>query len=231
MTTLEHGILQTHPWGQIFWGQKGATIDWLKHSFPTYHFVRGRQVHGDHSAFVSSASDDLVNQADGLMTHHPQVALCSITADCVPVLIYCAHSKMIAAIHAGWRGVANRIVPKTIQTMTGLKAKTSELCVWIGPHIQQSSFEVQEDVKDDILSSLKGLEHNTFLDESNFAQPAASRFHMDLSKILTEQLCQMGVILEQIDISNLDTKSDPKFCSARREPSNPARQISFIVLT
>lgn len=233
MTDFAYGTLQPHSWGHVFWGQKGVTIDWLKSQFPQYQFIRARQIHGDHSVLVNGSSDDLAHQADGLITQHSQLALCSITADCVPVLIYSAHSKMIAAIHAGWRGVANRIVPKTIQTMTDLGAKPDQVLVWIGPHIQQASFEVQEDVKDQILLSLKTpLHHDTHscYEESTFVQPKLNKYHVNLSKVLIEQLCQLGVIPRQIQISNQDTKSNEKFCSARREPSDPARQISFIVL-
>ncbi len=63
-------------------------------------------------------------------------------------------TQLIVGIHAGWRGVANRILPKSIARMHALGAPNQEVHVIIGPHIQKNSFEVNFDVRDSILTSI-----------------------------------------------------------------------------
>ena len=63
-----------------------------------------------------------------------QVCLCISTADCIPVLCYDTRRKVIAAIHAGWRGTVKRIVEKTLDKMVELYGtKGEDVQAYIGP--------------------------------------------------------------------------------------------------
>jgi YfiH family protein len=66
------------------------------------------------------------------------------TADCLPLLVTNVDGTIVASIHAGWRGLLNGVIEKTIEKMNILP---NELLVWLGPAISQKHFEVGFDVK------------------------------------------------------------------------------------
>ncbi len=99
------------------------------------------QVHG---CQVSTDAQGLV-QADASITTQTGKVSVVMTADCLPLLITDKYGTCIAAIHAGWRGLANGIIKETIQRMP---ARTQDLLVWLGPAIGPNQFEVGQDVFD-----------------------------------------------------------------------------------
>jgi len=66
------------------------------------------------------------------------------TADCLPLLVTNIDGTIVAAIHAGWRGLLNGVIENTIEKMNMLP---NELLIWLGPAISQKHFEVGFDVK------------------------------------------------------------------------------------
>jgi YfiH family protein len=81
--------------------------------------------------------------ADASFTTQPGVVCAVLTADCLPVLITDQQARVIAAVHAGWRGLAQRIISATVQR---LAVPPAELLVWLGPAIGPQAFEVGADV-------------------------------------------------------------------------------------
>ena len=81
-------------------------------------------------------------QADALVTNLKNIALCIITADCVPVLLHDSQKQIIAAIHAGWKGAKSGIVNNTIDSMLKMGSKAEDIICYIGPCIRQKSYEV-----------------------------------------------------------------------------------------
>ena len=70
-----------------------------------------------------------------------------LTADCAPILIYDDKVKMVAAIHAGWRGAFKGIIDKVIKFMIQKGCKLENITAAIGPTISQKNYEVKEDFK------------------------------------------------------------------------------------
>ncbi len=86
---------------------------------------------------------------DALVTDIPGYCLCVSTADCVPVLLYDTRKKVVAAIHAGWRGTVARIVEKTVSVMDNqYGSQGKDLIACIGPSISLEAFEVGDEVYD-----------------------------------------------------------------------------------
>ncbi|GAC15882.1 peptidoglycan editing factor PgeF [Aliiglaciecola lipolytica] len=83
-------------------------------------------------------------KADASFTTEKNMVCAVMTADCLPILVADTAGSCVAAIHAGWRGLANGIIENTIHSM-GIPA--NQLMVWIGPHISQRHFQVSEDLK------------------------------------------------------------------------------------
>ncbi len=215
----------------VFFGKKNSQIDNLKSAFPEFKFHRTKQVHSDKFIQTNADSVDYSTEADAQYSKLKSTALCSITADCIPVLIFNPHSKSIAAIHAGWRGVENQITMKTIEGFCSL-AERKNCLVFIGPHIQQKSFECDEDVKNLLLAAIPNNLNS--IDEKDlvihYQVADKNKFKVDLHKILNAQLEAVGVSPENISALYIDTFSDERFHSHRRDKAQAGRQISFVAV-
>ncbi|MFM6928403.1 MAG: peptidoglycan editing factor PgeF [Bdellovibrio sp.] len=213
----------------LFFGGTESQLPRLKEAYPHFKFTRVKQIHCD---VVVESKDDLLDYqqiADAHFSTTPNLALCVITADCVPVLFYHQKTGTIAGVHAGWRGVANRILIKTIHTLKSRGIPAAELEVIIGPHIQKNSFEVGLDVRDQILSSLGSLPET---EKSLFWEPKGpEKALVDLNLIVKAQLDSEGIPFDQVFDLHLDTVTDTFFHSHRRDKEKAGRQVSFICRT
>lgn len=110
------------------------------------------QVHGDVALDAAQvAADDHPDgglpdapEADASFTSAPGVVCAILTADCLPVLFCDAGGKVVAAAHAGWRGLAGGVLARTVGAMRG--AGAGEILAWLGPAIGPRQFEVGIDV-------------------------------------------------------------------------------------
>lgn len=99
-----------------------------------------------HSATVLEAlAENQKKNADALFTRECNRVCAVLTADCLPILICNKRGTQVAAIHAGWRGLANGIVEATLNA---LREPPNELLIWLGPAIGPQKFEVGQDVYD-----------------------------------------------------------------------------------
>lgn len=213
----------------VFMGGLQAQLPQLAQAYPEYQLVRVKQIHSD--AVVETINPTLDYQiiADAHYTREKNLALCVITADCVPVFFYDPVTNLIAGVHAGWRGVAVRLIPKTIQKLIEQGAEASRLNVIIGPHIQKQSFEVGNDVRDQILSSLGPLSAE---DRTLYAESLSeSKALVDLNQVVRTQLQQQGIESDNLFNLHIDTFKNPDFHSHRRDKEKAGRQISFICRT
>jgi len=209
----------------LFFGKKDAQIENLRNTFPQFQFSHIRQTHGDLISHKNSANLGDTPEADAQWSELENTGLCISTADCTPVFIFDHRKKRVAGIHAGWRGVAQRLLPKTIQELVKAGSSTDDLQIAIGPHIQQKSFEVQADVKDLLVKSCADSDHE-------FIQtlPTESKFLVDLNSIVKSQIQEFEIPPDQVFDLHLDTKTDLRFHSHRRDKEKSGRQLSFILL-
>lgn len=84
-------------------------------------------------------------KADAVYSNQPNHVCAVLTADCLPVLVCNKQGTQIAAIHAGWRGLANGIIENTLNT---LQIPPEDTLVWLGPAIGPSQFQIRKDVYD-----------------------------------------------------------------------------------
>lgn len=219
----EHGFLIEAARFKIFLGKKTSQLDTLKKIFPRYHFSRIHQVHGNSIECKTEGNWQKTPQADAQWTELASTALCISTADCVPVFLYDTLQKKIAGIHAGWRGVAQRIVINTCQAFLKSGSQPENIYAVIGPHIQMPSFEVQDDAKVQIEGSVVN-----FLPE--WIQKIGShKYLIDLNNVVKAQLQEASIQPDHLFNLFIDTKTDPNFHSYRRDKEKSGRQISFIV--
>ncbi len=121
----------------------------------------------------------------------------------------------MAAIHAGWRGLAANIIPKTVSQMT---VAPDTLLVWLGPAIGPNAFEVRSDVKDEFPNH-----------QNAFTPINKEQWHCDLYAIARSQLEACGVSAAYG--GDHCTYSEPAlFHSYRRDGSAAGRMASAIMI-
>ncbi len=177
--------------------------------------IRIKQTHSDIA--IPALTDNHHKEADAVFTYqNNQVCLIS-TADCLPVLLTNRQGTAVAAIHAGWRGLAKNIIPKTIQTM-GLAG--SDLLAWLGPAISQPCYEVGEEVREQFLQ-------NDPATAAAFIPSPNARWLANLYAIARLQLTQWGV--KPIFGGEYCTYSDKaRFFSYRRDGAILGAMASLI---
>ncbi len=151
-------------------------------------------------------ADEII--ADASFTQLTGVPCVVLTADCLPIVLCDTQGTMVAAIHAGWRGLANGIIEKTVNAMR-LNAH-SELMAWMGPAISQPHFEVGTEVRDAF------LKHN--LQAAIAFKPGANegKWMGDLFSLARMRLKEVG--LSQIYGGDHCTYTDEtQFYSYRRD--------------
>lgn len=195
--------------------------------------VTGHQVHGAKIAVVDSPGitrEDLEGY-DVFLTRTPGVAVGVRTADCVPVLLYDPGKRIVAAIHAGWKGSVQRITQKAVMKMVNdFGSNAADIRAAFGPAIGAESFQVGEEVVGYFKAQGFPLDDIWFFNKGMGESPMYHGHHIDLMKANAWLLEQSGVAREHIFISDIDTYTDPAFYSARREGIGTGRNISAIRL-
>lgn len=110
--------------------------------------VRPRQVHGVRVMRAHAAAGIAAEEADAVVSDVPGLAVAVVTADCVPVLVAERGGARVAAIHAGWRGLAGGVVAEGFAALLRGGARPEELRAVIGPCIGPCCYEVDAPVLD-----------------------------------------------------------------------------------
>ena len=184
------------------------------------------QIHSNKFIFIDKAYDDKEKpKADAIITNQKNFPIAVLTADCAPILIYDDKVKMIAAIHAGWKGAIKGIITKVIKFMITKGCKLENITAAIGPSISQKNYEVKDDFKKKFIQK----------DKKNyiFFKNKKNRLYFDLTKYIYTSLKTIKV--KNIDILKIDTFDiKNKFFSARRalklKHDDYGRNISIIML-
>lgn len=88
-----------------------------------------------------------LREIDGLVTAEPGLGLACFTADCVPILLADPQKRVIASVHAGWRGSVAGIAAEAVKKMVALGACAGNIIAAIGPSIGPCHFEVGPEVQ------------------------------------------------------------------------------------
>lgn len=188
-----------------------------------------RQTHSSNvfivdQSFLSLSKEERLQQlsdTDALITNVPEVCIGVTTADCVPVLIYDPIKRVVAAIHAGWKGTVGHIAAKTIEKMQQeFGCDPSLIVAAIGPSISVEKFEVGDEVAE--IFESEGYDMNTI----SYRNPSTDKAHIDLWKANSIQLVEAGINTKNIKIAGICTYSNPdRFFSARRQTIHSGRML------
>ena len=163
---------------------------------------------------------------DALITRMPGCCICISTADCIPALLYDRQRRIVAAVHAGWRGTVNRILAKTLHRMqSAYGTEGTDVIACIGPGISLDSFEVGDEVYEAFRTENFPMEYISVW------KPETHKYHIDLWAANRLQLSDFGVPPRQIENAGICTyRQHEDFFSARRLGIKSGRILSGIML-
>ncbi|MBM3771049.1 MAG: laccase domain-containing protein [Acidimicrobiia bacterium] len=214
-------------------------------SIDQHRLVRATQVHGAAVIVGTRAAVDRVRpEADIILLGEPDAAAAVQAADCVPMLMVDRATGVVAAAHAGWRGMAARVPQVALRALeTTFGSRPANVIVALGPSIGACCYEVGPDVRDAFASTHFS---NTLLDRVFLEQPHASNLNKPMPPLATaarrpdrwffdgwlmasDQLVEAGVPKAQIYGAGLCTASHPRvLCSYRRDGVPAGRVVGAI---
>lgn len=187
-----------------------------------------RVVFLDDSFFAKDCNSryDCLQDVDGIVTCHREVAIGVNTADCVPVLLCVGgDAPMIAVVHAGWRGTVAGIVANAVDCMAARGAEVGRMTAYIGVSICGKCYEVGDEVAAMFVDA--GLGGKMILSRN----AATGKAHVDLKEANRELLIKAGVDRHRVIVSTeCSFESPDKYYSARRMGVSSGRTFSGLVL-
>jgi polyphenol oxidase len=192
-----------------------AQLDWLEHGFGVRDFdapeplATLRQIHSDIAVYADRAG--CLAEGDALLSDTPGRLVGVKTADCLPILLADERHRVVAAVHAGWRGTVARVGLSTLRAMaTRWNTRPEDLHAAIGPGIGHCCFEVGPEVAE------------------QFGEPRR-RTRIDLEEANRRQFVEAGLAPDRIYLANLCTFCHAEqFHSFRRDREKAGRMLSVV---
>ena len=198
-----------------------------KFGTPSKKIVLLNQIHSNKFYYISKKSKFISNQirCDAVITDKKNLLIGILTADCAPILIHDQKTRMIAAIHAGWKGAYKDIVKNVIKFMLKKGCSSKNMTASIGPCISVKNYEVKKDFANKFFKK----------DKKNhiFFKKTKNKIYFSLNSYIYSQLKSLNIKnVEIIKKDTFDTKNN--FFSARRSISRNdndyGRNISVIMI-
>jgi len=166
-------------------------------------------------------NSDTPFEADAVWTsikHQPCIVM---TADCLPVLVTDRQGTFVCAIHAGWRGLCDGIIEKSLSSIcAALKIDSTELLIWLGPCIGKSAFQVGDEVRAQFIAQNRDAEAAFTADQG--------RWLADLQQLARLRLAPFDIA--ELSASEHCTFSEPDLFYSYRRDGQTGRMASLIWL-
>ncbi len=249
---LTCSMLEAFPHGfftQQFLGK--APQELTKVLQPQASGYRLKQVHGNIVLTPGEITDKLANggddidgegdtalvHGDGIASDIPQQAVWVASADCTPALIADIKTGAVAAVHAGWRGTAKKIVPIAISRLVSQGSNLQDIRVALGPAIAGEVYQVSIDTASEVGVSILPATAPEHIVENLMAQTnspilpdtEAGKVRLDVRRVNVMQMESMGISPEQIAIAPYCTFQTPEYFFSYRRLKEKKIQWSGIV--
>jgi YfiH family protein len=186
--------------------------------------IRPVQQHGREVAFVRDGGDTGLGNADAVVSTLARVPVGVMTADCVPVLMAMDGGRVVAAVHAGWRGIAAGVVPDAFEAVVRFAVHGRRVTAVIGPHIGSCCYEVDSPVIEPLRVRFAEL-----LDAA-LTPVSVDHSMLDLGALVRLDLVRAGV--RSVDVGSFPeacTCCDAeRFHSHRRDGTRAGRLLHWI---
>jgi hypothetical protein len=212
---------------------------------PQAKVFRVKQVHGNKVLTPQEIAHEMhpgdseatLPEADGVLSDQARQAVWVASADCTPALIGDVTTGQVAAVHAGWRGTAQRILPVTVQRLLDKGSQLGDLRVALGPAISGEVYQVHRQVALAVGKSIQEVEEESLAEAAYLtglmalANPPIlpdakpDHYRLDVRRINQLQLENLGLLPEQIAIAPYCTyQNADHFFSFRR---TRAKQVQW----
>lgn len=169
-----------------------------------------------HSTRVVNLEQGSSRRVDAAITRNTETVVVVMTADCLPILLCNRMGTEVAAIHAGWRGLADGVIEATVSDM---KSPASELLAWIGPGISQQCFEVGDEVREIFVAKNNSA-------ENHFLANRPAHWLCDLNSLAADTLARLEVA--EINRTEYCSFSDESLFFSYRRNATTGRMASLI---
>jgi len=168
--------------------------------------VHGTQVADADAIFATAGVPNKPPEADAAVAREPGSVLAILTADCLPVLLCDRQGSVVAAAHAGWRGLAEGVLESAVRAMD---VPAAGILAWLGPAIGPQAYEVGGDV-------VEAFVRRDPAAEQAFSPRAGGKFFADLYALARQRLAAAGV--RAVSGGGACTYSEPtRYFSYRRD--------------
>lgn len=226
---FEHGFFT-----RLWQGREPAELAGYVSAGVSVH--RPRQVHSAVVLPASQASDEPWPEADGLVSDAGGQSLWVCGADCTPVLLADPVSGRVAACHAGWRGVAGRILPAAIERLAAAGSDPADLLVALGPAVSGARYPVERWVSLEVAAAMRSQpaepqqELATLIAAGGLvAEAEPGRDLLDIRAAIRLQLQLAGITADHISSCPLCTVEEETLFHSWRRDRRKAVQWSGIV--
>ncbi len=180
------------------------------------NLVAAQQVHGAHCAVVDSSHvgrgaldwESALPATDAIVTAQSGVPLLILVADCAPILLVDPIARVVAVVHAGWRGALGGVAANAVTQMETLGAHASDIRAGIGPCLCPRNLEV-------------GAEVETMFGDKSVLEARGEKYLLDLRGLIQRDLQSVGV--NRIETSDICPKDDGNFFSHRGQNGKAGR--------
>jgi YfiH family protein len=213
---------------------------------PNTQAYRVKQVHGNTiltpseiELTLDDQGEKTFSEADGIISDARLQSVWVASADCTPVLIADSQTGRVAAVHAGWRGTAQRIVPEAIALFLAKGSSIENLIFALGPAITGEVYQVTEEVAvevgrslisvdeaeegSQVLQLLREIPESPILDDSS-----PGKVKLDVRKIISLQLGKLGINPEKMAIAPYCTYQESDYFFSYRRTKEKKVQWSGI---
>lgn len=191
--------------------------------------ARIKQVHG-RTVLVVRGGDDSVDgpppEADALVSNTPGRVLAVQVADCVPLLLADPRTGAVAAVHAGWRGVAAGIAPAAVETLAReYGSQPGDLIAAAGPSIGACCYEVGVE----LVEAFRQAGASAAERERWFSRTEAGSLRLDLWTAMRDQLAAAGLAADRIHLARLCTRTHSDLFDSYRAQGPDAGRMAALI--
>jgi polyphenol oxidase len=249
---LTCSMLEAFPHGfftQQFVGKSPQELTQVLH--PQASGYRLKQIHGNIVLTPGEITDKLAHggddvdgegdtalvHGDGITSYISQQAVWVASADCTPALIADIKTGAVAAVHAGWRGTAKKIVPIAISRLLSQGSNLQDIRVALGPAIAGEVYQVSIETAVEVGTSIFAVTNPENIVQNLMEQPnppiladtEAGKVRLDVRRVNVMQMENMGISPEQIAIAPYCTFQTPEYFFSYRRLKEKKIQWSGIV--
>ena len=190
--------------------------------------VVSHQSHSNNICVVSSNTEDIVEDNDGLITNERKIAILTVSADCQNVILYDPVNKVIGNIHSGWKGTLNRILNNAINIMiTEFSCNPKNIKAYFSPSILKCCFEVDEE----LINSFKMVfdDIDDLIIKGDIVN-SKQKYFLDTMTLNKRELIKYGLKEENIFVSDICTKCNSDKYNSYRSDKKSGRNVSLVCL-